>query len=127
MSPKTNPFKNIFKSFHRGCRTAVLRNSCLQNNYFCRTPLTVCYYIYINFCCIFSIKIHNETFQVLVIVQVGIINCCTVALMNDSTVNDCIKYVAWVVLVIKRIMMSLTDTMFLLYNFRLSITDELKT
>ena len=55
---------------------------------------------------LFSIKIHNETFQVRVIVQVGIMICCTFALMNYSVVNNYIKYFAWVMLVIKRMLMS---------------------
>ena len=55
---------------------------------------------------LFSIKIYNETFQVRVIVQVGIMICCAFALMNCSVVNNYIKYVAWVMLVIKRMLMS---------------------
>ena len=53
-----------------------------------------------------STKIHNDTFKVRVIVQAGIMICCAIVLMNCSTVNNCIKYVAWILLVITRTLIS---------------------
>ena len=55
---------------------------------------------------LFSIKIHNDIFQVRVIVQFEIMICCTVELMNCSTVNKYVN-ICCMGYVIKRILMSI--------------------